>query len=368
MKPRMSMVGLVAHLRVFSRFRWRALLLGGAAAIFALLAFFPERHLATSSFTPTDRDALGLSGTLGQLGAINSVFGNQAAVEVALRVGSSVAVRDDVIAKTRLKDRLKSDGRVALHRYLDDNVDVRSLRGGIIVIEMQDRDAEWAREIVSAYQAAVQEELGQISRRQTAYKREVLVQLVQSASEQLGKAQAVYDDFRLRNRYAEPRAAISAISDRIPQLEATIRAKEVQLAAAREVFTDDNLTVRQMMAEITALRSQLAAANSTTLTQNQGVGELVQNSSRLFKLERDLEVAKSLYDSYVRYLRGTAVEDLTSDANLRVLEPPHVDTRRQVWLPALALAIAIFLLWVAIEAYRQRPPPGEALKDSRRRD
>ena len=33
------------------------------------------------------------------------------------------------------------------------------------------------------------------------------------------------------------------------------------------------------------------------------------------------------------------------------------------WLPALALFIAIFLLWVAIEAYRLRPPPGGAAKD-----
>lgn len=362
MTPRMSMVGLMANLRVFTQFRWRALLLGGATTVLALLAFFPERHLATSSFTPSDRDALGLSGTLGQLGAINSVFGNQAAVEVALRVGNSVAVRDEVIEKTRLKNRLKSDGRLALQRYLDKNVDVRSLRGGIIVIEMQHRDAEWARQIVSAYQAAVQEELGRISRRQTAYKREVLVQLVREASDQLGKAQAVYDDFRLRNRYAEPRAAISAIGDRIPQLEATIRAKEIQMATAREVFTDNNLTVRQLMAEIAALRSQLAAAKSTTASQDQGIGELVQNSSRFYSLERDLEIAKSLYNNYMRYLRGTAVEDLTADANLRVLEPPHVDSQRQIWLPALALAIAIFLLWIAIEAYRLRPPPGGGIR------
>ncbi|HEV7287946.1 MAG: hypothetical protein ACK4NZ_04620 [Tsuneonella sp.] len=357
----MSIVGRVAQLRFLSKFHWRALLMGGAAALFLVLTYFPERHLASSSFTPSDRDALGLSGTLGQLGALSSVFGNQAAVEVALRIGNSDDVRDKVIAATPLlKTRLNTEGRVPLQRYLSKRVEVRSLRGGIIVIEMQDRDAELARAIVTAYQTAVQAELGEVSRRQTAYKRNVLAKLVKDASAELGTAQAAYDAFRLRNRYAEPRAAMSAFGDRIPQLETAIRSKQIQLATARQVFTENNLTVQQIAAELAELRRQLADAKSTSPTQDQGVAELIQNSSRLYQLERDLEIAKALYNNYVRYLRGTSVEDLTADANLRVLEQPHVDTKRQIWLPALALALAILLIWIAIEAYRLRPPPGGA--------
>lgn len=358
MTPRYSLVGQVTNLRFFRKFHWRALILGGAAALLMVLAFFPERHLAVSSFTPSDRDALGLSGALGQLGAINSVFGNQAAVEVALRIGNSEGVRDEVIADTRLKDRLPTEGRVALQRYLKEKVEVRSLRGGIILIEMQDRNAELAEELVSAYQTAISTELGEVSRRQTAYKRDMLMRLVRDASEELQVAQAAYDNFRLSNSYSEPRASISAIGSRVEMLEATIRAREIQLATARQVYTDNNLTVRQLSAEIAALRRQLAQAQETSPEQSQGLGELVQNSTQLYRLERDLEVAKSLYLGYMRYLRGTAVEDLAADANLRLLEEPHVSSERQVWLPALALSIAIFLLWLAIEAYRLRPPPG----------
>jgi hypothetical protein len=358
MTPRHSLVGKVTNLRFLQKFHWRALLLGGAATVCLALAFFPERHLASSSFTPSDRDALGLSGTLGQLGAINSVFGNQAAVEVALRIGNSEAVADEVIANTRLKDRLASEGRVSLQRYLNDKVEVRSLRGGIIVIEMQDRNAALAEELVAAYQDAISNQLGEVSRRQTAYKRNVLLQLVRNASDELQVAQAAYDSFRLGNRYSEPRAAIAAIGSRIEMLEETIRARQIQLATARQAFTDNNLTVRQLTAEIAALQQQLTAARATSPDQAQGLGELVQNSTQLYRLERDLEVAKSLYDGYTRYLSGTAVEDLAADANLRLLEAPHVSSERQIWLPALALAIAIFLLWLAIEAYRLRPPPG----------
>ena len=69
-----------------------------------------------------------------------------------------------------------------------------------------------------------------------------------------------------------------------------------------------------------------------------------------------------MYDGYLRYLQGTAVEDLTSTASIRVLEPAYVDTKRQIWSPALAAAIATFLLWMAIEFYRLRPPIGAQLE------
>lgn len=351
-------MGGLAQWRFLSKFRWRALLFGSVIVLFALLAYFPERYLATSSFTPSDRDALGLSGTLGQLGAVNSVFGAQAQVEVALRVGKSDAVRDAVIEDSELKQRLPKEGRIALQRYLSEKVDVRSLRGGIIVVEMQDRNPEFANKIVTAYQTAIQDELGRVSLRQTEYKRDVLQQLVDDASEELDRAQRAYDSFRLSNRYAEPEAAISAFGGRIPELETAIRTKRIQIATSLQLYTPNNLTVRQYQAELDALRVQLAEARSTAPNGGQSVGDLIQNSSELYSLERDLDVAKSLYNGYVRYLRGTAVEDLTADANLRLLEPPHVDTERQVWFPAVAFCVAVLLLWLAVEAYRLRPPPG----------
>lgn len=357
MRRPQSLTGRVAALPVFRTFRGRAIVFGTAIAVAGLLALFPERHLATASFTPSDREALGLAGTLGQLGASASIFGNQAAVEVALRIGNSDAVRDIVIEKTFLADQLKTEGRTALQRYLRRKVEVRSLRGGIVLIEMQDTDPERATEIVGAYEMAIEAELARISRRQTAYKRKVLRELVKEASDELAKTQAIYDEFRLRNRYPDPRGRIDAIGDRLNFLETVIRNKEIQLYQARQIYADKNLNIRQMEAELAALRKQFAEAKSLDSQSAQNVREAVENSSELYRLERDLEVAKSLYNGYVRFLRGTAVEELTADANLRLLEVPHVVTKRQYWLPALAAAILLLLVWIAIEAYRLRPPP-----------
>jgi uncharacterized protein involved in exopolysaccharide biosynthesis len=360
--PPRSVIGSLAAIRALERFRVRAAVFGVLIALALVFSFFPERYRAAVTLTPTDPQTLGLSGTLGQLGAINSVFGNQAAVEVALRVGRSELARDSVIDKLNLAKRLNQPDRIKLHRWLDDKVDIRSLRGGIVLIDMQSRDPTLARDIVGAFADAIQSRLAEISRKQTEYKRDVLVRLVDDSSQQLTLAQARYDDFRLRNRAPTPEAAVETVTLRIPQLETAIKAKQVALAAARQLYTDDNNIVRQLDAELTALEQQLAEVRATNPAQGGNVGRAVSASSQLFKLERDLTIARALYDSYLKFLQGTTVEDLTSTANVRILEPPFIESERQVYMPALAAAIALFLLWGAIEFYRLRPPPGSGLK------
>jgi uncharacterized protein involved in exopolysaccharide biosynthesis len=360
MTPPRSIISSIVHARIVRDNGPRRILFAALLAIALGLSAFPERYRAASSLTPADPNTLGLAGALGQLGAVNSVFGNQAAVEVALKVGRSVYVRDSVIRKTKLEQRLGMN-RVQAHRWLEDEVEVRSLRGGIILIEMNNRDRNLARELVAAYAEATRVRLAQINQRQTEYKRGILLKLVGDASDRLARAQTAYDNFRLQTRYGDPEAAIEAIGARIPVLEAAIEAKDVQLSAARQFYTDDNMTIRQLVSERDALVRQLGEAKATNPSQNNSVGRVVRASTEAERLERELNVAQLLYDSYIRFLQGTSVEDLTSQASVRVLEPPYVDTERQFDYRFLAIAAAIALLWAAVEFYRLRPPVGERI-------
>lgn len=355
MKDHPGLVGLLARTSALGRPRNRRILIVVLLAICAALSLYPRQYRAAVSLTPSDPTSLGLSGTLGQLDAVNTVFGNQAAIEVSLKVARSLFVRQIVAQDLNLAKRLNMTP-TEVDRWLDRSVTIRSLRGGILQFEMKSRNPALAKEVVGAFADAVRAQLGKIARRQTAYKREILVQLVQQASGRLDVAQAAYDNFRLQSRYSRPQAAIEAIGERIPMLEETLKAKEVQLSAARQFATDENMMVRQILAEMAALRAQLAQAKATRPTEPNSVGRVVRESTQVRKLERELNLAQSLYDNYKKFLQGTSVEDLTSTANVRVLEPAYVDTARQINLLPAMLGLMILLIGLAVEFYQLRPP------------
>lgn len=362
MTPRTSIVGQLTSWRFLDRFWQRVAFFGTIVVVFAVLALFPQRYRAATTLTTADPASLGLSGALAQLGAINSVFGKQEDVEVALRVGSSIYTRDYVIKQLNLEKRLHEDSDIKVHRWLQRKVDVRSLRGGIIEIDMQDRDPTLARDIVAAYARSTRDRLSIIMRRQTEYKRQILEKLVHGASDRLERAQSAYNAFRLANGYADPNLTVSAIDARVPSLKAAIRDKDVAIAAASSMYAADNNRMIQLRTERAALAAQLQQALSNRSRAQEGtVGEAVKVSSELFRLQHELALAKALYDNYLSYLQGTTVEDLTSTANTRVLEEPYVETQRQIWWPAAAGSLAFLLMWMAIEAYRLRPPIGSRI-------
>jgi tyrosine-protein kinase Etk/Wzc len=359
-----SIVGALAESRWIGRPLYRRLLVFLLVAICAVLTLYPERYRAAVTMTPTDPSSLGLGGALGQLGALNTVFGSQAAIEISLKVARSMDVRRMVIDQLKLIKQRGFANSIEADRWVNRKVVIRSLRGGIILIEVQDQDSNFALKLVSTFADATRERLAEINRRQTAYKREVLERLVGDASDRLADAQIAYDTFRLTTRNAEPNFALASLNARIEAIRASIKSKEVALNAARQFATDENISVKQILAELDALRGQLQVAMTQSPEVSGSVGRIVQQSTRVRELERKLSLARGLFDGYKRFLEGTAVEDLTSTASVRVLEPPFLDSNRQYNVIPMAVGMLILLMGFVIEFYQLRRPVGTMRESS----
>jgi tyrosine-protein kinase Etk/Wzc len=357
MTPRISMIGQFSQSRFGRDIRWRRAVFLVLIAICAALTFFPERYRAVVSLSPTDPNSLGLSSTLGQLGSVANVFGNQAALEVSLKIARSLYVRK-LVAKRLDLDRKLGKTSLQTDRWLERRVVIRSLRGGILQFELLHSDPDFALSVVNAYSDAVSKQLGIVARKQIETKRDILLDLVNRANDRLTRAQEAYDTFRLRTRYGDPLNAIEAIGDRIPLIEGEIRSKEIELAAAQQFVTNDNMRARRIVAEIGALREQLQVARSTSPLRPESVGRVVRESTQADRLSRELDISLGLYENYKRFLQGTSVEDMTSTANVRILEPPFIDSTRQINLLPLSIGLLLLLLALAVEFYALRPPLG----------
>ncbi len=349
-----SIVGMITALPVIRHPWWRRAVVGLLIALCVVLAFFPQQYRAAVSLTPADPPNLSPSSGFGQL-AVGNVFGNQTAVEVAVRVANSEFVRSIVAKKLNL-EKVLGKTPTQTHRWLERKVDISSLRGGIIEFEVVLSDPKLALRVVDAYAQAVREHQAEIAREQTFKKRDILIELVSNASDKLAKAQAAYDSFRLETRYSSPQAAFFAAGDRIPELEAILRAKQVELSAIEQFATDENMRTRQARAEIASLRAQLEQIRSLSSSDKSSVGDIVRQSTQAEKLKREVDVVRLVYENYKRYLQGTSAEDLTSSVNVRILEPAYLDSAIQYRVTPLAIALVLLLLGIAIEFYLMRPP------------
>lgn len=358
MTPPASIVDNLSASRILGRPWLRRVLLGLMAAVLAVLTLFPREYRAAVSLTPTDPSSLGLSGALGQLGALTNVFGSQAAIEISLKVSRSVEVRRFVIDRLGLIRSGRFDDMDEAQRWLDREVDIRALRGGIVQISANMDDPVLARNLVGTIAVATRDRLARISQIQTAYKRRILEQLVSQAGDRYARAQADYDAFRRRTRYSDPGTSIGAIGQRIPDIQAAIKTREVDLRAALQFGTEQSFTVQQIRAEIAALRSQLHEAETLDASNPDSVNRVVIESTRVEKLARELEIARGLYLNYQRFLEGTSVEDLASGANVRILEPAYIDPARQYRTLPLGLLVLVLIAWATIELYQMRPPVG----------
>jgi capsule polysaccharide export protein KpsE/RkpR len=357
MTPRHSMVGVLSHHRLFGNTWLRRIVLGVAVVILLVLTLVPEHERAVATLAPTDPAALGLSDTLGQLSAGTSVFGSQAALDLTVKIGRSVYVRDAVSRRLGLEKRLGKD-RLHVMRWLDSKVDLRTQRGGIIQMEMSDANGEFALQVLNAYTTEMRARLASIARQQVAYKRSVLDKLLSDSYDRFERARVTFDNFRRGTEYADPEGALSQIAGRIPGLEQEILAKQRQLDTFRAFATDSNPQVRNVTAEIASLQRQLAQAQSQR-QQNGSLGEVINESNKSAQIRKEYDFARDLYYNYKKFYEGTIVTDLTASANIRILEPPYLDPARQFNLLPLCLAVLLALVGLAVEFYRLRPPVGD---------
>ncbi len=352
------------------RFDWfrqpgkRRLILGTLAAILAVLAVFPYRYRAIVKLAPPESNVQSLSAVLGGLGGTYSTLLSNQPTEVNLAVSRSYDVLRDTALRLRLIDAKTPPADVARSIVkLERQIDVRALRGGLLQIETRSTDPDTALSMVDAISAALQRRLSALSSEQIAYKRRILTNRLQDAESQVRTAQTELTRFRQLNRLPAPQEQLSQSVLTLNTLEGSLRAKEAELAIEQRFSGPENYNVKRLQGEIAIARRQLAEERSRQQDDSfpTSAASLAEVTTRYADLTRNLTIAQSLYQSYVRYLEGSSVEELTAQYNLERLESSHLDPDWQINTVPFGLCILIVLIALAAEFYVMGPPPGAAL-------
>lgn len=329
------------------------------ALLLAVLCVAPRPYVARAKVVPQDSASIGLGSMMSALGAqfqgLASLFGGgKQPIDMYLAIGRGTEVTDAVIKQLKLVGpdgyATQNKARVALAK----KVDVHSLTGGILEIEVRTHDADQAEALTKAYVKAISDRIIMLGRDRVERKREIVTERFREAATRVTSAEARLNDFRRRNRLAAPEAELgSALSIRAG-LEAKLQAKLVELQTLQRFQGPENAQLQAVQSEVASLREQIArSAKPAEGAAGPNVAGLTEISGEYLDLFRDYRFAQALYEVYARASEEVAVETLAGDtaSDVQVIEAPRVDPDRKFNIPAVALLALVILAAVFTELY-----------------
>lgn len=343
------------------------------AALLAVLCAFPQPYVARAKIVPQDSSNIGLNSTMTALGGQFQGFaallgGARQPIDLYLAIGRSTEVADDVIRRLKLvgPDGYASTAKARL--ALDRQVDVHSLTGGILEVEVRNHDPVRARALTAAFAQSISHRIVALDEDRIKRKQDVVMNRFKEASARVVAAEAALDDFRRRNRLAEPATELGSALSLRTGLEAQLQAKQVELQMLERVQGPENPQLQAVQSAIASLRAQIArTATAQTGAAGPTVAGLSGLSNEYLTLYRDYRFAQALYEVYARSSEEVAVEAIAGETatDVQAIEAAHVDADRKFNIPAVALLALVALIALFTEIYA--PATGMNLRIGRTR-
>lgn len=304
----------------------------------------PVRYTGQASFVvqPVLRPSPGAAA--GGLPALAGLIGGgTSAVDLHVAILRSQAVADRIIERFDLQ-RIwampsRTEAQIQLSRRVAFGV---GRRDGVVQVTVEDELAPRAAAMANEYVEELRLKLRTFAQEEARQRRqfyEAQLAIARTALEQAQKRlqSSGYDRAALRT---EPRAAAESYG----RMQAEVSAAELRLAAVRRLRAEGSAEVQQALADLAALRAQLAAQEAP---KDDGPGSFVARV-------RDYRYAETLAESIARQAEGARVDEASEQLALQVLDralrPEWPSSPRPLrWVAVAAcIGLGLHVAWVLL--------------------
>ncbi|SHF55455.1 capsular polysaccharide transport system permease protein [Microbulbifer donghaiensis] len=322
--------------------RWRGLALCVALPLLLVSAYYllwvSDRYVSSTQLIVKDNSSSqGMSSTLGFLVPGMGTDSQDAFLVVNYIQSLDMALYlDDAmgLAKYYKSDRYDWYSRLAedatqedyLEYYRDHIAVGHDETTGIITIEMQAFEPEFARRLIETVTQKSEDFVNAISNqladKQVAFVRSEL-ELAQS---KLRSTKQSILDFQNRNKVVSPEELTKGISGIIQGLEAKLAEQRAKLTAARTYLNPSSSQIVSLKAEIDALENQIAEEKERLVGVSEVQGEQRLNSlnAHFQNLELDLQFATDAYAASLKALETARMEASGRLKHLMVVSRPSL--------------------------------------------
>ena len=345
----------------------------------------PPTYLARTSIIPTQQgggaSALpGLSG-LAALSGLSGAVKSSDQMYVAFMRSQSVQMA--LIDKLRLKERYGSKNLEEARISLTNNMSISSDKSsGILVIEAQDGDAEFAAQLANQQVQELNVILSRLAVTEAQQRRLYYEQ-------QIAKTKKTLVEVEVRFKEAQQKAGIQVTSMLVDSAiglwastHAQIIAKEQQLQMLGQFATSQNPEMHRLKTEIAVLRTQIRQYENWSLQssgQEKGTVKTKDMSPAqkdAAQAYRDLKIQETLLDGFVRQLEVAKIDEAKEGPPVQVLDvarAPEIRAQPQrrkmvtaYTVTGLVIGLVLAMLKALLRHAQSTPEGMQRLRDLRR--
>jgi uncharacterized protein involved in exopolysaccharide biosynthesis len=322
------------------------LLAFGAASLVA------PTFTASTRIMPPQQQASGAAGLIQSLGALGglagSVGGIKNPIDQYVAFLKSRSLQDALIDRFALQQRYDAALREDARRILGGRVRINGGKDGLITIEADDTNPQFAADVANAHV----QELGQLLKRlavtEAQERRVFFEKQLDTAKSNLVRAELALKatGIGVDTLKSDPKAAVEGVA----RLRAAVTAQEVKLAAMRGYLADTAPEFRQAQNELAALRAQLEKNRLETLSPN--ASSAAGGETSYVERYREFKYQETLFELFAKQYEVARIDEAREGATIQVVDPavaPERKTSPKRSLVAVVATLAVFfllLLWV----------------------
>jgi uncharacterized protein involved in exopolysaccharide biosynthesis len=334
---------------IWGQRRWLGkVLLYGLIVSFALAWLLPTEYDSTAQLMPPEQSGSALESLASMAGSgsralagLSSLIGAKASGDLYLGVLSSRTVQDDLITKFDLRrvygKKRWEDARKKLDSRSDMSVDKKS---EIIKITVTDRDRQRATAMASEYVDELNRVLATLNTTASHRERVFLEDRLSQVKQSLGDAERQFSQFASKNVALDVPAQGKAMLEASSQVEGQMIAAQTELEGLRQIYTDNNIRMRETQARVAELKRQLdklrGSDSTSDITGSDASDSLGFPSIRKLPLlgvsyadlMRETKVQEAVFEALTQQYEMAKVNEAKELPVAKVLDPPDVPERK----------------------------------------
>lgn len=298
---------------------------------------------AKTVMMPPQQQQSGAASALASLGGLAGLAGAAAGIkspdEMYIAFMQSESLQNAVIEKFDLKNRYEAKTLADTRKELKSNVKITAdKKAGLITIEADDKDPEFAANLANAHVNQLRELLGRLAVTDAQQRRKYYEQQIAKTQEDLANAEA---DFRAAKEKSgmQVTAVIAETGVKASaELRGQIAAREVQMQAMSSFATPQNPDMQRLGSELAAMRAQLGK-----IEQGTGDGQKASSTQQqAVKSYRDIKAREAMMNVLVAQYESARVDEAKEGPLVQQVDVAQAPERRSRPKRALMVIVAAF--------------------------